>query len=72
MRFHESKILYSDSNVTEVYSQGSNWQYPSIASDNALAPPRRQAIIWTSVDSFHRRIYAALGGDELNNKHLAH
>ena len=26
---------------------------------------RRQAIIWTNADLIHRRIYAALGGDEL-------
>ena len=33
---------------TEVCSQGSNWQYPSIGSVNGLAPSRRQAIIWTN------------------------
>ena len=27
---------------------------------------RRQAIIWTVTDAIHWRIYAALGGDELN------
>ena len=27
---------------------------------------RRQAIIWTNDDPVHRRIYATLGGDELN------
>ena len=26
----------------------------------------RQAIIWTNVDPFHRRIYAAVGGDEFD------
>ena len=29
-------------------SQGSNYQYSSIGSDNGLAPARRQAIIWTN------------------------
>ena len=28
-------------------------------------PNRHQAIIWTNADPVHRRIYAALGGDEL-------
>ena len=27
-------------------------------------PNRRQAITWTNVGPVHRRIYAALGGDE--------
>ena len=40
----------------------------SIGSDNGLAPPRRQAIIWTNADLDHGRIYAALGEDELTNK----
>ena len=44
---------------------GSNWQYSSIGSDNGSAPTRRQAIIWTNADPVYRRIYAALGGDEL-------
>ena len=35
-------------------------------SDNGLVPSRRQAIIWTNADLNHRRIYAALGGDELS------
>ena len=37
----------------------------SIGSGNDLTSNRRQAIIWTNADSVHRRIYAALGGDEL-------
>ena len=32
-----------------------------------MVPNRRQAIIWTYADLIHWRIYAALGGDELNN-----
>ena len=39
--------------------------YSSIGSDNGLAPTRRQTIILTNTDPVHRRIYAALGGDEL-------
>ena len=35
-------------------------------SGNGLAPNRRQAIIWNNYDPVHWRIYAALGGDELN------
>ena len=34
--------------VTEVCSYGSIWRYSSIASDNGLAPIKRQAIIWTN------------------------
>ena len=34
--------------------------------DNGLVPFRRQAIIWTNAEPIHWRIYAALGGDELN------
>ena len=42
-----------------------NKQYSSFGSDNGLVPNRQQAIICTSADPIHRRIYAALGGDEL-------
>ena len=34
-------------------------------SGNSLAPNRRQTITWTNADPVHRRIYAALRGDEL-------
>ena len=43
----------------------SSVQYVSIVSYNGLALFRWQAIIWTNVDPVHRRIYAALQGDEL-------
>ena len=36
----------------EVCSLGSKQQFPSIGSDNNLAPGRRQAIIWTNDDLF--------------------
>ena len=53
------------SNFTEVCSQGFNWQFCNIDLGNGLAPIRRQAIAWTNADPVHRRIYAALPGDEL-------
>ena len=40
-----------------------------------MAPTRRQAIIWTNAYPVNRRIYAALGGDELRvhkKTHLTH
>ena len=37
----------------------------SISSGNGLVPNRQQAITWTNADPVHRRIYAALGVDEL-------
>ena len=36
-----------------------------IDNNLALAPHRLQSIIWTNAGPIHRRIYAALGGDEL-------
>ena len=44
--FFEWKCLNSDYNLTEVFSEGSKYQYSIIDSDNGLAPSRRQAIIW--------------------------
>ena len=38
-------------------SEGSNWQNASMGSDNALAPNRWQAIIWTNDDLCCWRIY---------------
>ena len=48
-------------------SYGSSYQYSSIASDNGLAPNRRQAIIWTKGDPVQWRIYASPGHNELIN-----
>ena len=76
IHFLEWKLLYFNSNFTEVCSQKSNWQYASIGSDNGMAPNRRQAIIWDNAVPIHWRIYAALGGEELtavahiNNLHI--
>ena len=49
MHFLEWKCMNFDWHFTEVCSHGSNLEYSSIGSDNGLAPPRRQAIIWTNV-----------------------
>ena len=68
MHFLEWKWYNSDSNFTDFSSHASNWQYASIGSGNGLAPNRRQAIIWTIDGPDHWRIYAALGGDELNRR----
>ena len=65
MHFREWKSLFFYETFTELCSQGSNWQQPSIGLDNGLAPDMRQAIIWTIADTIYGRIYAALGGDEL-------
>ena len=43
----------------EIYCFGCNWQYVSFASDNGLAPKRRQAFIWTNDDLVHWRIYVS-------------
>ena len=39
---------------------------PALFLDNSLSPNRRQAIIWTNADPIYWRIYAELGGDEVN------
>ena len=51
MHFREWKVLYFDSNFTEVCSYGSNWQHVSIGSGNGMSP---------NDDLAHWRIYAAL------------
>ena len=66
IHFLEWKLLYLDSNFTEVCSQGSIWQYASVGSDNGFAPIWRQAIIWTNDGQVYWRIYASLGLGELN------
>ena len=55
-----------------ICSQGSNWQYANIVSDNGLAPNRRQAIIWTNDGLGCRRIciHALLDLNDLNNDQL--
>ena len=39
----------------------------AFGSGNGLARNRRRAITWTNAEPVHRRICAALGGDELTN-----
>ena len=53
-----------DFKISEV-SQRSNLQYPSTASDNGLAPTRRQPIIWTNETAVWWRIYVSLGLNDL-------
>ena len=61
MHFHEWKVLYFDSNFTEVCSWKSNWQNVGIGSGSCMAPNRRQAITLTNADPVRWRIYAVLG-----------
>ena len=44
--------------------KGSIDNNPALVQVKALAPNRRQAIIWTNADPVHWCIYAALGRDE--------
>ena len=69
MHFHEWKFLYFDSSFIEFCTLGSNWCKVSIGSGNGLARNRQKNIIWTNVDPVHRRIYAALGGEELTQNY---
>ena len=64
--FLNDMTCFSIGNFTEVCSYRSSWQYVSIRSGNGLVPNRRQAITWTNNDLVRRHIYAALGGDKLN------
>ena len=41
---------------------------PILTQIYGLVPFRQQAIIWTNADLILWSIYAALGGDELNNE----
>ena len=58
--FFKWKVLHSEYNLTGVCSQWSNWQYPSIGSDNSLTPNRRHPIIWTIDGLDWWRKYASL------------
>ena len=58
MHFLEWKWQNSDSSFTEICSQESNWQCPSIGSSNGLALNSRQAITWTNADPVHWRKYS--------------
>ena len=65
MHFLEWKLLYFDSNFTEVCSLGFKSQWAIIGSDNGLVPTRRQAFIWANGGLVHWRIYASFGLNEL-------
>ena len=60
----EWKLLNFKSNVIEICSLASYWQYGGIGSNKGLSPLRRQAIIWTNDGIFYWRIYASLGPSE--------
>ena len=64
--FLNENVQISDKNSLKFVLKGLNWQYSSIGSDNDLVPNRREAIIWTNDVLGCRRIYAALGLNELN------
>ena len=66
IHFVEWKCSNCDKNFTEVCSQGSNWQYSSIGSDNGLVPSRRQSHYLNQWKLVYWRIYASLGLNELN------
>ena len=51
--------------ISQLLSQGSDWQNASIGSDVDLAPNRRQAIIWTNDGLWYRRTDESLGVSEL-------
>ena len=60
MKIYEFRLLF-DQNVG---SQGSDWQYSSIGSDDGWALTKRQAFIWINDRKF-TDAYAALGPNEL-------
>ena len=64
------KLLCFDENFNEIYLQRSDCQYPSIGSENGLAPNRWQAITWTNDGLVYWHIYASLGLNESNKKKL--
>ena len=41
-------LLCFDLDYNEIYSQGFNWQYDNIDSDNGLVRNKRQAIVWNN------------------------
>ena len=59
------KMMYFDSNLNGICSNGFTLQHASNGSDNGLAPNRRQAIIWTNDLPVYWRIYALSGFSEM-------
>ena len=66
MHFLEWKLLYFDSYFIEIYSQGSNFQYASIGSDNGMMLNKQQVIIWTKGGLVYWGIYASLTSQWVN------
>ena len=68
MHFLEWKLLYFESDFTEVCSLRSNWQLISIGTGNGLASNRWQAIIWTNDGLVYWRISASVLLDDLRSE----
>ena len=64
--FSSMKLLYYDSNFTEISLQGSDWQWSSSGLDKSLAPV--QGFIRTNDGLVWLRIYASFDLNELNTK----
>ena len=65
--FSQRKLLYFSSNFTEICSQGSNYQFTSIGSDDGLVPNRRQGIFWTKGGLIYWCMYVSLSLNELTH-----
>ena len=68
MYFLDRKYMHFDKYFTEIYSQGSNWQYIITVSDKGLAPNRRHDIICANgglVDWHIYNVYESPGFNEL-------
>ena len=65
--FVNENIRISNKISLKFVHEGSSNNIPSLVQIMAW---RRQAIIWTNVDPVCRRIYAALGGNELNGTQM--
>ena len=55
------KVMYFDSNFTEICSQGCNYKHARPGSDNGLASIKRQAIVCNQLWSGHYHVYASFG-----------
>ena len=65
MHFMKEMFCISIQISLKFVPKGSIDNKPALVQVMALAPNRRQAIIWPNADPAHRRIYAALGREEL-------
>ena len=66
MHFREWKICIFIKISLQFVPKGPIDKNPALVLGKGLAPNKRQAIMWTSAHLIHWRIYAELGGDELN------